>query len=69
MLISQARSKLFGSFQSLKLSSGHVVSNGNLQNNCQEAPVLHDSNIGSSSRQVQKSDTFMKFLYLRLETK
>ena len=28
MLISQARSKLFGSFQSLELSSGHVVSNG-----------------------------------------
>ena len=30
MLISQARSKLFENFKSLKSSSGHVVSNGNL---------------------------------------
>ena len=30
MLISQARSKLFGSFQSLELSSGYVFSDGNL---------------------------------------
>ena len=43
MLISQARSRLFGSFQSLELSLGHVVSNGNLQNHRQEAPVLHNS--------------------------
>ena len=30
MLISQARSKLFENFKSLKSSSGHVVFNGNL---------------------------------------
>ena len=50
VLISWARCKLFGSYQSLELFSGHVVSKGNLKNHCWEAPILHD--IGLSYRQV-----------------
>ena len=55
MLICQTRSKILGRFQSLELSSGHVLFSGTIYNCCWEASVFQDNNIGSSFRQVPKS--------------
>ena len=41
-----ARKHLFHNFKSLKSALGHVLANGTLSNSCQEARILHDSNIG-----------------------